>query len=246
MDDREIQQWDKRLADQVRRGWDNYKHLRIDLTAARLDETLKIAGEFLYVYSSSGSAAAKIKLNRNTNDSLDLEKGVNIETVFIDVFITNDAQPGEWIDLVFGINFKYREKSGPFLSNNEIQIDWAGDPSVSIPFGNNATSDAFVLSANGSFAHIQIKADNDGAPAGGDVVDFFLLLTCGDPDGAVADEYDTIGHAIPLGRLDTNVEDPALRTVNCPMVKGGRLYAENASAGRAITVSACVLERTVS
>ncbi len=189
MDDREIQQWDKRLADQVKRGWDNYKHLRIDLTAARLNEPLRIAGEFLYVYSSSGSAKAKIKLNRNTNDSLDLEKGVNIETVFVEVFITNDALPGEWIDLVFGINFKFREKSGPFLSNNKIQIEWAGNVSQSIAFGNNATSDPFVFSANGSFAHIQLKALNEGVPAAGDTVDFRLLLTCGDPDGAGADGY---------------------------------------------------------
>jgi len=246
MDDREIQGWDKRLADQVRRNWDNYKHLRIDLTAARLDEPLKIAGEFLYVYSSSGSAAAKIKLNRNTNDSLDLEKGVNIETVFIDVFITNDAQADEWIDLVFGINFKYREKGGPFLSNNEIQITWAGNDSrVTAPaFGGQ--SDIFTFSTNGSFAHIQLKADNDGVPAAGDTVDFFLLLTCGDPDGAGADEYDTPDHAIPLGTLDTDADDPAIRTVNCPMVKGGRLYVRNNSAGRDITVSACILEKMVS
>ena len=120
MDDREIIQWNKRLADQVNRGWDNYKHLHIDLSKARIDEPIRISGEYLYVEQSSSSlAVAKIKLNRNTNDALDLEKGVKIETVFIEVYITNDALQDEWFDLVLGINFKYKKKitdiDGPLL-----------------------------------------------------------------------------------------------------------------------------------
>lgn len=111
MDDREIIQWDKRLTDQARRGWDNYKHLHIDLNTARINQSYLIAGEYLYVEeSSSTEAVAKIRLNRVNNDELDLEKGVKIETVFIEIFITNDALEDEWIDLVFGINFKYKKK----------------------------------------------------------------------------------------------------------------------------------------
>ena len=256
MDDREIIQWDKRLTDQARRGWDNYKHLHIDLSTARIDQSYLIAGEFLYVEDSSGvDALAKIKLNRTNNDALDFREGVKIDTVFIEIFITNDTLADEWLDVVFGINFKYEiigqltgeiGGGGITLANNEIQITWSAANSLSIAAGNNATSDAFTYSTDSSFAHLQLKADNDGTPAAGDTVDFFLLLTCGDPDGAVADEYDTVNHAIPLGTLDTNSEDPAIRTVNCPIVKGGKLYAKNNSAGRAITVSACILERTIS
>lgn len=254
MDDREIQQWDKRLADQVRRGWDNYKHLYIDLTVARADQAYLIAGEYLYVEDSSGdNAIAQVKINRISNEPLVLKSGVKIETVFIEIFVTNEALQEEWLNLVFGINFKYEiigQISGEIgggitLANNEIQITWAAANSVSIPFGNNVTSDVFTFSTNSSFGHMQIKADNDGVVAAGDTVDFFLLLSCGDPDGAGADEYDTVGHALPLGTLNTNSEDPALRTVNCPIVLGGRLYAVNNSAGRAITVSACILERTM-
>lgn len=253
--DLDIENWDKRLMDQRARGWDNYAHLHIDLAAAQENQSYLIAGEFLYVEeSSSADAVAKIKLNRVSNESLALELGVKIETVFIEIFVTNDALQDEWLDLVFGINFKYEIigqltgeiGGGITLVNNEIQILWSTANSLSIAAGANATSDVFAFSANGSFAHIQIKAKNDGTPAAGDTVDFFLLLTCGDPDGAGADEYDTVGHAIPLGTLDTDAEDPALRTVNCPMVLGGRLYAVNNSAGRAITVSACILEKTVS
>lgn len=108
MDDREIIHWDKRLADQVKRGWDNYKHLHLNLSTARLDQSYLIAGEFLYVEDSySADSVAKVRLNRKNNDSLDLEKFVKIETVFIEIFITNDALEDEWLDLVFGINFNY-------------------------------------------------------------------------------------------------------------------------------------------
>lgn len=255
MNDREILQWDKRLTDQVNRSWDNYKHLYIDLSVARIDQSYLIAGEYLYVEESSGSdAIAKVRINRISNELLILRSGVKIETVFIEIFVTNDAIQEEWLNLVFGINFKYQimgqgGDSGPgggiTLANNEIQITWAAANSLSIAAAANATSDVFTFSTDSSFGHMQIKADNDGAPAAGDTVDFFLLLSCGDPDGAGADEYDTVGHALPLGTLDTNAEDPALRTVNCPIVLGGRLYAVNNSAGRAITVSACILERTM-
>lgn len=121
MDDREIKSWEQRLADQVQRDWDNYKHLHIDLSTARIDVPYVIPGEYLYVEEhSSASAVAKIKLSRNTNDALDLEKGVKIETVFKQVFITNDALQDEWLDLVFDINFKYKKKiineaAGPFM-----------------------------------------------------------------------------------------------------------------------------------
>ncbi len=111
MDDREIKQWDKRLGDQVDRGWDNYKHLHIDLSTARIDQSYRMAGEYLYVENaSSDEAIAKIRLNRKNNDELDLEDGVKIETVFIEIFISNDALQDEWLDLVFGINFKYKKK----------------------------------------------------------------------------------------------------------------------------------------
>ena len=109
--DKDIKTWDRRLGEQVGQAWENYKHVRIDLTTARVDQPLLIAAEFIYVEERSGVlAVAKIKLNRNTNDALDLEKGVEIYTVFKEVYISNDALQGEWLDLVFGINFVYKKK----------------------------------------------------------------------------------------------------------------------------------------
>ncbi len=251
----ELTPFEIQLRNQILKNWKNYNPKRIDLGIARQKQQYDLAGKYICVEKlSSAAAAVTIILNDKDNGELDLVDGLEIVTLFKKVFITNAVQAGEWIDLIFGADFRYKKTGqgagggggGTTLANNEIQITWSAANNLSIAFGANVTSDVFAFSTNGSYAHIQLKANNDGAPAAGDTVSFFLLLTCGDPDGAGADEYDTVGHAIPLGTLDTNSEDPALRTVNCPMVLGGRLYAVNNSAGRAITVSACILEKTVS
>ena len=126
--DKDIVTWDKRLGDQARRGWDNYVHKRIDLTIARVNSPLLIAGEFLYVESASDDevAIAKIRLNRNTNDALDLEVGVEIQTVFTEIFLSNDALDGEWLDLIVGINFQYKKK---------VEGDGGGGELCGIPAG---------------------------------------------------------------------------------------------------------------
>jgi len=252
----ELTPFEIQLRNQILKNWKNYNPKRIDLGIAREKQQYDLAGKYICVEKlSSADAEVTIILNDKDNGELDLVDGVEIVTLFKKVFITNIAQADEWIDIIFGADFRYKKTGqgiasggggGITLGNNEIQITWSAANSLSIAFGANVTSDAFTYSTDSSFAHLQLKADNDGTPAAGDTVDFFLLLTCGDPDGAGADEYDTLNHAIPLGRLDTNSEDPALRTVNCPIVKGGKLYAKNNSAGRAITVSACILERTMS
>lgn len=120
--DREIRNWDQRLKDQVRLGWDNYLRRRIHLDAARSLEEWGIAGEYLYVEEvSSESARLTISLNRNTNDPIDLENGVKIRTIFTQIYITNTAQPGEWIDLIIGINFEYTKPAGRGLDAGVAQ-----------------------------------------------------------------------------------------------------------------------------
>jgi len=113
MNDRDIINWEQRLKQQVIRGWENYFRRRIHLDTARTLELWAITGEFLYVEEvSSASAAATIRFNRNTNDTLDLIRGVEINTVFEKVFFTHNAQAGEWIDLLIGINFSYNKPAG--------------------------------------------------------------------------------------------------------------------------------------
>ena len=111
LSDRDIVNWDQRLKDQAGKGWDNYSVKRIDLSQARTNHPVRAPGEFLTVSNSSSAAAiATVKLNRTSNPSLDLEKGVEIKSIFIILFISNEALADEWIDLVIGINFEYKKK----------------------------------------------------------------------------------------------------------------------------------------
>lgn len=128
-------------------------------------------------------------------------------------------------------------------SKNEVQVTWSAANYLSVSSGSSGTSDAFTFSSSVIDASVSLKADNDGTPASGDKVRFYLLATVGDPDGASSDEYDSDDHALFLAELDTNTDDPAQMTVGIPAaIKGGKIRAVNASAGRAITVSAAISE----
>ena len=109
MSDRDVKNFDLRLSDQVRRNWDNYERLRIDLGTARNLQEYNISGEFIEIeQASSSTATAEIRLNFNDKDLINLDEYRIIETVFYRFFITNTALQGEWIDLLIGRNFKSR------------------------------------------------------------------------------------------------------------------------------------------
>lgn len=132
------------------------------------------------------------------------------------------------------------------ITRTETQITWSASNSVSVTAGSSQTSDEFNLDATCTNAQIHLKADNSTTPAADDQIYFWLLQTGGDPDGTGADEFDTTGHALLLGIVDTNVEDPALKTT--PLVipqKGAKLYAEGITAGttNSITVSGTITEQ---
>lgn len=130
------------------------------------------------------------------------------------------------------------------LSVTERQVLWATANASSIAAGGNATSDEITLTAATVFqAKIQLKADNDGTPAAGDSVDFYLLESHGDPDGASTAEYATTVHGLHLANLNTNTTDPAQSVVWVPgPFLTAKIYAVNNSGGRAITVSGLIQE----
>ena len=131
------------------------------------------------------------------------------------------------------------------VANNEQQVTWSSSNSVSVSAGSSQTSDAVTFSSTAFDGMATLKADNNGTPASGDTVDFYALLSCGDPDGASADEYpNDDSDGIFLARLDTNVDDPALATVGVPIAKGMKIYAKSNASSNAITVSACINEKT--
>ena len=133
------------------------------------------------------------------------------------------------------------------VSKSNTQVTWSSATSKSVSSSSNATSDAHTFSSNAVAAMITIKADHSGTPASGDTVDFFLLYTTGDPDASSDDEYDSSGHGMHLATLDTNTDDPAIKTVEIPVsAKGFKIYSENNDSNASITVSAEVYETLIS
>ena len=135
------------------------------------------------------------------------------------------------------------------ITRAETQITWSASNSVSVTAGSNQTSDAVTLDDTCVGASITLKADNSTTPASDDIIYFWWLMSSGDPDGAGADEFDTVGHALFLARIDTSSEDPGIMTVSVPHIPvAGKLYAEGATAGstNSITVSATIEEQRAS
>ncbi|MHA2377344.1 MAG: hypothetical protein ACXAB9_14385 [Candidatus Thorarchaeota archaeon] len=133
------------------------------------------------------------------------------------------------------------------VAQNQLQIEWSTADSVSVSSGSSQTSDAKDFSDTAFDALVTLKADNGGTPASGDTVDFYALLSCGDPDADPdsADEFpNDENDALFLARLDTNANDPAIATVPIPIAEAVKIYAYNNAGSNSITVSACILEKT--
>lgn len=131
------------------------------------------------------------------------------------------------------------------IAHNEVQIQFGGANSTSIASGGSATSDVANMSDTAFQAQIELKADNDGTPASGDTMDFWLLQSLGDPDGTGTNEYETNEQSTFLATLDTNADDPTVSVVELPVPSAGvKVLAKNNSGGRSITVSATILEQT--
>ena len=99
--------WDKQLQEQVDHRFDNAKKIHIDLATARTDQLYHIPGDYIYVEAASSCIAiATLKINKDAGVSMNLIAGTIIETVFNNFFVSNTALPGQWLDLVIGIDFK--------------------------------------------------------------------------------------------------------------------------------------------
>ncbi|MBA7496443.1 hypothetical protein ES702_07051 [subsurface metagenome] len=111
--DRDISQWDARLKQQLERNFYNYHNRRIDLSVARDNKQYNWTGEtFIVEKASSANAIATVRLMFEDADELILQDNVEIKSIFNSVFISNEAQAGEWLDIIAGINFEYKKKIG--------------------------------------------------------------------------------------------------------------------------------------
>lgn len=98
------------------------------------------------------------------------------------------------------------------LTRQNRSITWAAAGSKTLTTSARADSDAMALDATDVAGAIQIKADNQGTPASGDVVYVWIKWS---PDGTT---FDTDEHAEGPYALDTYAsnapgEDPAVMTI---------------------------------
>lgn len=132
------------------------------------------------------------------------------------------------------------------VSRTQTQVAWSTNATISLTTGAPAVdSDAVTFGASTFDATVSVKADNAGTPASGDTVDVYALYTNGDPDAAPdsADEFDTSAHAEYLGTLDTDTEDPAIKTFRLKAAaKGVKVRCESNAASNSITASAQITE----
>jgi len=122
--DRDIGQWDARLKEQLERKFHNYHKRRINLNIARDNVKFNWTGEKIIVESASNDGAiATVRILFDDADPLTLKDNVEIDSIFNRVFITNEIQPGDWLDVIYGINFEYKKKI-----SGGLYVD-RGDPS---------------------------------------------------------------------------------------------------------------------
>ncbi len=137
-------------------------------------------------------------------------------------------------------------------NTNVTPVAFSATSSMSTPKALNSTSifdsDAITFSADATDCQLQVKGDNQGTPASGDVVDVYLRASL---DGGTT--YDTDEHMRWVMRLDTYAtntpgEDPATQTrmIDVRGIPTAKVCFKAAQGGtRTINVSAQINEHTV-
>ncbi|MFQ5472476.1 MAG: hypothetical protein ACE5FA_06290 [Dehalococcoidia bacterium] len=135
------------------------------------------------------------------------------------------------------------------ITKQEVQITWpTAVNSKSVASGATQDSEATTIHATATGGQVALKADNNGTPASGDTVDFYIKYNCGDPDAEPGtDEFATDDHAILLAQLDTYAsgsgDDPAVAVVSIDVdAKEFKIFVKSNAATNGITVSATYYE----
>lgn len=112
------------------------------------------------------------------------------------------------------------------LSRVQSQVLWSAATSKTLTTASRADSDAYTFDSTDVGCSVQIKVDNQGTPASGDVLNVYIKWTNGDVAGAGgSDTYDTDEYAQYLCVIDTYAtntpgEDPAVKTVPIDVMTG--------------------------
>jgi hypothetical protein len=141
------------------------KIYRVDLGSARDNEKMGIGGSFIWAYKASGTGVAvDLKFNSQQADDMTFYVGTSLGGLkFSEVYVSNDAQAGAWIDFFVidqGENISSLNPANVFTSvslANQSTLASVADVTVTA-----AAAAAVVLAANADrkTALIQSQATN--------------------------------------------------------------------------------------
>lgn len=129
------------------------------------------------------------------------------------------------------------------ITRAETRIQFGAANSTSLVSGAAKSSDTVSLATTTVMLGITIKVDNKGTPASGDTCTVYMLPSAGDPDGVSTDEHASNSHGILLAVLNTNLEDPAIRSLEIPSAfQSAQFRFLNNAASNSYTISAVLTE----
>lgn len=132
----------------ARQGQLSYKTQEIDLSVARNNEVLTIEGNYLFVFDATDFASSvSVRFNEVYMDALALTKSRGLRIPFYRVYLTNAAQPGKSLTLIYGIS----EATIEAISQVEVTLSGNVDVTGSVVgiSGNVAIQEAVVEVATG-------------------------------------------------------------------------------------------------
>lgn len=138
------------------------KVYRIDLGSARTSQRQGIGGSFIWAYQASDvNASVDIQFNSQQADAVSFTQGMSIGGLqFSDVYLTNTAQAGKWIDLfviVEGVDMRAINPANTFTSVTVTKpTDFATVADVTVTAGAAA---AAILAANADRRTAVIQSD---------------------------------------------------------------------------------------
>lgn len=128
--------------------------IRIPLDNARVNERLKLgAFNFFWAYRASRlNATIDVRFGHQRNPAVAVENGFSFQTKASEIYLTNDAQAGEWIEFLYvrddgkDNGFAFSVAQGAF---QEIKIDISQNTIVTVPDDSVAsTTTEMILPTN--------------------------------------------------------------------------------------------------
>ena len=124
--------FEQKLNEQVLKRFEKYKTYRIELTDVHTDHEINLAGSFLVVENvSNAGVTATVKLDETRADPIELKLHTIIRTVFTKLYLTNNVQTDQWIEILVGCDFEIDRPTAPVgIETQGVQVMTNGAANV--------------------------------------------------------------------------------------------------------------------